>query len=374
DFIKVVSGIGAGVCAFSFTRNFLSSKNAAALSLPGAVGYQREAQHYESMDEETVRCVLCPHECVLRNGQRGFCRVREPMGGKLYTLVYGLPCAVHVDPIEKKPVYHMLPGSRSFSIATAGCNLRCKFCQNWQISQSTPEETNNIILPPAAVVSEALRTGCKSIAYTYSEPTVFYEYMMDASRIAHEKGIKNVYVTAGYINSAPLAGLCSVIDAANVDLKAYDNEYLKKVCQETLNPLLDAIMLMRELGVWVELTNLIVPTLNDDPEMIRRMSAWIAENPGVDTPLHFSRFTPMYKLKDMPPTPLDTLVRARQIAMAEGLRYVYVGNVRETELNTTFCPGCGKPVVERTGYFVTDYHVSDGLCGYCGRRIAGVWQ
>ena len=263
----------------------------------------KEALYYKKIDSETVRCLLCPHQCVLKNGKRGLCKVREPKDGTLYTLVYELPCSVHVDPIEKKPIYHMYPGSKSFSLATAGCNLRCKFCQNWQISQEYPENTFNRYLPCERVVGLAVEHSCRSIAYTYSEPIVFYEYMFDTATIARKRQIKNVWVTAGFINTVPLERLCSVIDAANIDFKGFSDDYLRDVCGERLKPLLAAIKTTKESGVWVELTNLLVPTLNDDPRMIQDMCSWIVENLGSDTPLHFSRFWPMYKLKNMPPTP-----------------------------------------------------------------------
>ena len=337
-------------------------------------GYTKEALYYKKIDTETVMCLLCPRRCVLKNGQRSFCRVREPKDGKLYTLVYESACSTHVDPIEKKPIYHMLPGSKSFSIATAGCNLRCKFCQNWQISQEYPENTFNKYLSCEEVVRQAQKHKCRSIAYTYSEPIVFYEYMMDTAKIAKARNIKNVCVTGGFINSEPLEELCHVTDAANIDLKGFSDEYLREVCSERLEPLLKAIKLTKERGVWVEITNLVVPTLNDDPGMIKDMCAWIKENLGADTPLHFSRFWPMYKLKNLPPTPLETLRDAKKIAEAEGLNFVYVGNVPEEPSNNTYCPACKKLLIHRTGYFVLENNIVNSKCRFCGRRIAGIWS
>jgi len=320
-----------------------------------------------------VQCELCPHGCILRPGQRGDCGVRENIGGELKTLVYGIPCAVHIDPMEKKPLFHFLPASPVFSIATAGCNLRCRFCQNWTISQRTPEETNNYDLPPEKLVAAAGRNGCRSIAYTYSEPIVFYEYMYDSSRLAHKAGMKNVMVTAGYINQKPLKELAPLIDAANVDLKG-DNDYYRTVCGGTLQPVLDTIILMREKGIWVEITNLIVPTLNDRPEKIKWLVSWVYDNLGPDVPLHFSRFHPMYKLRNLPPTPEQTLKRARQTALEKGLRYVYVGNLRWPEGEATYCPSCGKVVIRRSGYTVLDNHLKNGKCKFCGETIPGVWK
>jgi pyruvate formate lyase activating enzyme len=351
-----------------FLRN-----SASDISL-AAIGYSDEARYYKKIDKTTVRCLLCPHECLLGDGQRSFCRVREPKNGKLYTLVYALPCSLHADPIEKKPIYHMFPGSKSFSIATAGCNLRCKFCQNWQISQEYPENTANKHLPCEDVVTLAKKNKCRSIAYTYSEPNVFYEYMSDTAEIAKRADIKNIWVTGGFINPRPLAALCKVIDAANIDLKGFSDKYLTEICQERLEPLLTAIKLTKDSGVWVEITNLVVPTLNDDRSMIREMCAWIKENLGADTPLHFSRFWPMYKLKNLPPTPLETLKAAREIAQNEGLNYVYIGNVPEGPYNNTLCPKCGKALIRRAGYAILANHIVASKCKFCGHKIAGVWD
>jgi len=367
-FLKNTVAFSAALLGAGLINKLLNDKSFAS------IGYHKEALYYKKIDDETLVCLLCPHQCILRNGQRSFCRVREPKDGKLYTLVYELPCSSHVDPIEKKPIYHMLPGSRSFSIATAGCNLRCKFCQNWQISQERPEETQNRYLSCEDAVHLAEGYNCRSIAYTYSEPTVFYEYMFDTSKIAKSRNIKNIWVTAGYINPEPLKSLVKVIDAANIDLKGFSDKYLEETCAEKLEPLLETIKTTKESGVWVELTNLVVPTLNDDPSMIRDMCFWIKENVGEDTPLHFSRFWPMYKLKNLPPTPLETLERAYQIAKEAGLNYVYIGNVPEKSANDTFCPGCKKNLIHRAGYFVLSNNIVNSKCKFCGREIAGIWK
>ena len=336
-------------------------------------GYSKEALYYKNLDKETVMCLLCPHQCVLKNGQRSFCRVREPKDGKLYSLVYELVCSAHVDPIEKKPMYHMLPGSRSFSIATAGCNLRCKFCQNWQISQEFPENTFNTYLSSRDVVNTAIKERCRSIAYTYSEPTIFYEYMFDSAKKARARGIKNIWVTGGFINPEPLENLCTVMDGANIDLKGFSDKYLREVCNGRLDPLLETIKTAKNKGVWVEITNLIVPTLNDDKGMIKDMCAWIRENLGADTPLHFSRFWPMYKLKNLPPTPLETLKAAKKIAEETGLNYVYIGNVPEEKAGNTHCPNCRKILINRAGYFVLENNIVNSKCRFCGFKIAGIW-
>lgn len=320
-----------------------------------------------------VQCLLCPAECLLADYQVGICRVRINRDGKLFSLVYGKPCAVHVDPIEKKPIFHMLPGTGSFSIATAGCNLTCQFCQNWEISQTNPEETRNADLPPEKVVEFALKKGCRSIAYTYSEPVVFFEYMLDTARLAKRRGLRNICVTGGYINPEPLRELAPVMDAANIDLKGFTEEYYRKVCGGRLQPVLDAIVLSKQLGIMVELTNLVIPTLNDNFDQIRKMCLWIKDAVGPDVPLHFSRFSPKYRLQKLPPTPLETLQRAHQIATEVGLHYVYTGNVPYDDRSNTYCPNCRRRLLVRVGYLVTENVIREGACPYCDYHIAGIW-
>lgn len=335
---------------------------------------QREAMFYSKLGGGSVRCDLCPHGCLLNNGQRGFCRARECGGGKLHTLVYELACSMHIDPIEKKPMFHVLPASRVFSIATAGCNSRCKFCQNWQISQSPPEETTNIELTCGEVVKKALQSGCKSIAYTYSEPNVFYEYGIETAKIARSKGIKNIWVTGGLINREPLIELCKYVEAANIDFKAFDDDYLRNVCFQNLKTITDTIKISKDMGMWIEITNLIIPTLNDDFSKIEEMALWIKNNVGKDVPLHFSRFWPMYKLRNLPPTPVATLEKAREIALNSGLEYVYIGNLPGHEANNTYCPSCKKLVIGRRGYLITSFEMSGAACRSCGHKIPGIWQ
>jgi pyruvate formate lyase activating enzyme len=291
----------------------------------------------------------------------------------LYSLVYGKVCAVHVDPVEKKPMFHFLPGSGAFSVATAGCNLHCLFCQNWEISQTDPEDANNNDLPPEKVVALAIRSGCASIAYTYSEPVVFYEYVEDTSILAKKRGIRNIMVTAGFINTDPLRRLCQVVDGANVDLKGFTEKYYREVCFGNLRTVLDTLVIMREEGVVLEVTNLIVPTMNDDMKVIREMCRWMVSELGEEVPIHFSRFTPMYKLKDLPPTPVKTLRRARETALDAGLKHVYTGNVPGDPGEDTFCAACGKLVIDRYGYRILKNDVVDGKCGFCGERIYGLF-
>jgi pyruvate formate lyase activating enzyme len=352
---------------------FLSTQDAARAAREALLG-KREALYYAKIDKQTVQCELCPRRCFLTNGMRGVCRVRQPEKGKLYTYVYGNPCTWHIDPVEKKPVYHMLPATTAFSIATAGCNLRCKFCQNWTISQRPPEETDNIRMSPQEAVRTAIKNNCASIAYTYSEPTIFYEYMLDTAKLAKKEGLKNIMVTAGYINEKPLRQLCKYIDAANVDLKGFDKKYLREVCGQELDPLLEALKIFKEEGVWLEITNLVVPTLNDDMETIRKMCVWIRDNLGPETPLHFSRFTPMYKLKNLYLTPVSTLEKAKKTAEGAGLKYVYIGNISTHPAHHTWCPDCRAVLIERMGYVIKQNNVTGGKCKFCSRPIPGLWQ
>lgn len=325
------------------------------------------------MKTPNVKCELCPRYCVLAEGQRGNCRVRENVAGRLKTLVYGKVCAAHIDPVEKKPQFHFLPGSSAFSIATAGCNLHCKFCQNWAISQRPPEETRNMDMPPEEVVRLAQEYKCESIAYTYSEPIVFYEFMLDTIKIAKPAGIKNIMVTAGYMNPEPCKNICKYIDAAHIDLKGITEDYYRTVSGGTLAPVQETIKTMHKEGIWIELINLVVPTLNDMREDIQRLCAWVLGAVGPDVPVHFSRFTPMYQLTNLPPTPESVLTEARNMAMSMGLHYVYVGNVPGHEGNHTYCPACKKLLIERIGYTILQNNIEGGKCRFCGQAIPGRW-
>lgn len=357
---------------------------AAVLSTPAPVRAQapvteghivpREAAHWEPLDDGWIRCDLCPRGCTVPPGGRGHCGVRENRGGVYYTLTYGNPCAVHVDPIEKKPFYHFLPGTTAFSIATAGCNLDCKFCQNWHISQTRPENTYNYALPPERLVEEAVRSGAASIAYTYSEPTIFFEYMLDTAKLAHERGLRNVYHSNGYISPGPLRELCRHLDAADIDLKGFTEEYYRDMTGGELAPVLRTLRILKDEGVHLELTTLLVPGKNDDPETLGLMCAWVRENLGDDVPLHFSRFHPQYRLADLPPTPVESLETARAVAMEQGLKYVYIGNVPGHEANSTWCPNCGARVIYRIGYTVDASGLREGACARCGFELEGVWE
>jgi len=333
-----------------------------------------EARYWTLLEGSTVQCQLCPNYCVLKSGKKGKCGTRINADGKLYTIVYARPVAVHIDPIEKKPFTHFLPKTDSFSIATAGCNLGCIFCQNWQISQSRPEDAESVVLPPLEAVSQAKKYKCATIAYTYTEPTIFYEYMLDTAKLAKAYGVKNVMHTCGYINPKPLKELLKYMDAVNVDLKGFSEEYYVTMCSGHLDPVLETIKNVKKAGVWLEITNLVIPGKNDDPKMIRAMCLWIKKNVGPDTPLYFSAFTPQYKLTGLPPTPVKTLEDAQNIAKAVGLHYAYIGNVYGHAGESTICPKCKKTIITRQGFNTLEVDLIDGKCKYCGYKIAGVWK
>jgi len=334
---------------------------------------KREALYYIKTPRG-LRCQICPNECDIKPGETGDCRTRISKGGKLYATAYGNPCAMHVDPIEKKPLYHFLPTSKAFSIATAGCNLACLNCQNWEISQKSPDETNNYDLMPGEVTKQAKKYQCKSIAYTYSEPIVFYEYVLDSAKIAKANGIKNVFVSAGYINEKPLREISKYIDAANIDLKSFSEDIYAKLNAGKLEPVLKTLKILKEENVWLEITNLIIPSWTDDLNMITKMCKWLKDNGFEDTPLHFSRFHPMYKLTQLPSTPVSTLEKARGIALKEGLNYVYVGNVPGSKSQNTYCPSCGNIIIERKGFKIAKNKIHSGKCSNCNHKIAGVWE
>lgn len=327
--------------------------------------------------EETARgimCRICPNECVLKEGEISKCNNRKVYKSQLYTMAYGNPCSVAIDPVEKKPLYHFLPGSRAFSIATAGCNLVCLNCQNWTISQTSPDKTTNVELMPDQVVDECEKSNCRSIAYTYSEPNTFYEYAFDTAKIARKHGVKNIFKSNGYINAEPLKKICEVLDAANIDLKAITESTYLKLSGGKLQPVLDSLKVYREMGVWLEITNLIIPTWTDKTDGIRQMCKWLADNGFTSVPLHFSRFYPMYKLEQLPPTPVDLLNKAAQIASEEGMKYVYTGNVPGSEIADTKCPSCNSIVVKRQGFRVVSNTIKKGNCPSCGKKVDGVWE
>jgi pyruvate formate lyase activating enzyme len=320
-----------------------------------------------------VKCLLCAQGCVIATGQRGKCRTRMNVDGELRSLVYGRPISIHVDPIEKKPLYHYLPGAEAFSLATAGCLLRCKFCQNWQISQSSPEDHPVSFALPARIVDAARASKAPVIAFTYNEPTVFMEYLTDISRIAEKQGIHSVLISCGFMNEAPLVEMCEVLGAIKIDLKGYSENFYRNACGGELRPVLRSIKQVAKSKAHLEIVNLVVPTLNDSEKMLRDLIDWILGEVGPDVPVHFTRFHPDYQMLNLPPTPVATLERARDIARSKGMHYPYVGNVPGHPGNHTFCPNCKRIVIERQGFFITEMNIKGGRCKFCRWKIAGVW-
>jgi len=333
----------------------------------------KEAMFYERLEDKKVRCFLCMHHCKIRDGSRGICAVRENVDGKLYSLVYGRVVSSNIDPIEKKPLFHFLPASASFSIATVGCNFRCLHCQNFEISQY-PRINREIIgeeLSPYEIVEAAERAGCKSISYTYTEPTIFFEFAYDCARIARERGIKNVFVSNGYTSPEAIKVITPFLDGNNIDLKG-DDEFYKRICGARVEPVKETIRLMKEAGVWVEVTTLIIPTLNDSDRVIEGIIDFIISvDPAI--PWHVTQFYPTYKMLDKGRTPLETLRRARALGLKKGLRYVYEGNVPGAGNENTYCPACGETLVSRYGFHVLQNRIKDGRCFNCMREIEGIW-
>lgn len=319
--------------------------------------------------KEKVQCQLCPHFCTLGEGERGKCHVRLNKGGELQTLVYGYPVSMHVDPIEKKPLFHFFPGEGILSYGTAGCNLSCQHCQNWEISQAEPEEFSVPFVEPEKIIEMAKKQGIRMIAATYNEPTIDFEYMFEVAQLAREKGIKNVMVSSGFINPEPLKQLCGVLDAANIDLKAFNEDFYKKVCGARLQPVLKSLEYLHAQGVWLEITTLLIPGLNDSPEEIEKLSAWISEHLSKEVPLHFSRFFPHHEMLDKKATPPETLLRAKRIA-EKYLDYVYVGNLMTDTEENTYCTGCKKVLVERRWHSSRNFLDGD-KCRGCGKKVAG---
>jgi len=364
--LVATGGLGGAAEALAGLGNALTLQTTTRLS---AV----EARYYDKLEHNEIICRICPRECRVGDLERGYCGTRENRDGIYYTLVYGLPCAVHVDPIEKKPLFHFLPGKLAFSIATAGCNVNCKFCQNWDISQFRPEQTRNVDLPPERVVELAIKSNSAVIAYTYSEPIIFYEYMYDTAKLGHQRGVRSVMITGGHISEKPLVDLCGQLDAIKVDLKSFSEKYYQDIVHGELKPVLDALVTIKKQGLWQEIVYLVVPTLNDSEKEFKELCQWILTELGDSVPIHFTRFHPTYLLKNLPPTPTATLETACDIALAAGLKYVYIGNVPGHKRESTHCGSCGKKVIGRYGFYITEYHLQGGVCKYCGKPVPGVW-
>lgn len=334
----------------------------------------KEALFYEKLGDNKVRCRLCRHNCILGDGKVGICGVRKNQGGVLYTLVYDYPVAINVDPIEKKPLYHFLPGSKALSIATVGCNFRCLFCQNYDISQAPKEgEIYGQTVPRETIVALAEKYRCASISYTYSEPTIFYEYAFEIAKLAKERGIKNNFVTNGYVEEEPLKEIAPYLDGANIDLKSFRKEFYAKIVGARLDQVLESIKLYFKLGIWIELTTLIIPGYNDDEAELRDIARFIREELAPYVPWHVSRFYPQYKMTHVPPTPVQKILRAWEIGKEEGLFYVYTGNIWDDRGSETVCPNCKRVVIRRSGFWVTENHVIGGNCEFCGSKIHGIF-
>ena len=366
DFLKKagICGCGLGLCSLA-GQTF---KAHAEIFEPA-----HEALWYERLSGSMVRCTLCPWMCTVPDGLRGKCGVRENRGGTYRTLVFENACAAHIDPIEKKPLFHFLPGAKAYSIAAPGCNMSCAFCQNWEISQARPDTLSTFALTADSVAENASSQGCAALAFTYTEPVVFYEYAAACAKAAKTKNIRSVIISNGYINPEPLKELCTYLAAVKIDFKALDEEYYSSVCGAALEPVLNTLLTLKSIGIWFEIVVLIVPTLNDSAEHAKKMCGWIVENLGPDVPIHFSRFHPTYKLSNLPPTPVSTVSMFRETALAAGSRYAYVGNVPGHAGEHTYCPSCRARVIERYGMAVINNRLLNGTCPECSTAVAGVW-
>lgn len=382
-------GLGVAACA-SFLTGTGWEELSQLVSSPGeqldsplaraAFGQQKkgatlkEAGYYRKLDDKKVKCELCFRECELVESQVGTCRNRINKDGTLYSLVYGRPCAQQIDPIEKEPVFHMLPGSTMYCTGTAGCNFRCKFCHNWEMSQRTVQELVNYDRSPEQVVESALRNKCESVSFTYNEPVSFFEYMFDIVKIAREKKLGTIFHSNGSIAEKPLKDILPLMNAVTIDLKSFSDKFYKNICSARLKPVLESLEIVRKAGIHLEIVNLVIPTLNDNPDEVKKMCAWIASTLGKDVPLHINRFHPTYQLTNLQPTPVKTLERCYDIAKSEGLEYVYIGNCPGHRANSTYCPRCGAMVIERRHFDAKKKNLVEGKCGSCGHAIPGVWK
>jgi len=373
DFLRCVGcgALAAGMSHSELWPEFLGGvQNAWAFDLTDKLA-SVEARFYQKLDGGGVECHICPRHCRVTDLERGFCGTRENRQDTYYTLVYGLPCSLNIDPIEKKPLFHFYPGTTALSLATAGCNVDCKFCQNWEISQSRPEQMKNYEFSPQDAVDVCRSRQVPSIAYTYSEPVIFYEYMYDMAALGRQHGIKSVMITGGYIDEEPLRQLIEQLDAIKVDLKSIREDFYRDVVRGELKPVLDRLVQMRKAGIWLEIVNLVVPTLNDTDKEFTDLARWIKTYLGTDVPVHFSRFHPQYLLTNLPATPQRTLERAHQICRAEGLEYVYLGNLPSHPAESTYCPKCGDMVIERRGYRTRVIGLTGNRCKSCQHTIPG---
>jgi len=365
-FIKITS--------MGFAFSAIPSLSVSSLLASTKEPYVRKARYYSKRENNAVQCHLCPRHCYVLEGNRGYCDVRENRKGEYYTLVYGRLVAIHIDPIEKKPLFHFLPGTTALSVATAGCNVDCKFCQNWNISQALPEEVPSKFVSPENLAYLANKYKTPTIAFTYTEPVVFTEYVYDCASIGKDFNVRSVMISNGFINKKPMSDLCNVLDAVKIDFKSFNPDFYKKIVRGRLKPVLDTLVLLKEKGIWYEMVYLVIPTLNDNPQEIREMSKWILSNLGPDVPIHFTRFHPEYLLTNLPPTPKTTLETAYKVAKDAGINYVYIGNIPGHPAESTYCPSCGKILINRIGYYVKAINIKNGKCKFCGQSIPGVWK
>ncbi|MFC1983338.1 AmmeMemoRadiSam system radical SAM enzyme [Chloroflexota bacterium] len=376
EFLKAGAGGLGALClagVFGCTRGRGEKKTQSSqVAQKGFVGIMR-SPWFSKLDNAVVRCELCPKRCELAEGERAICRVRINQDGVGYTLVYGNPALVQEDAVERKPFFHVMPGSRSLSLATVGCNLECKFCEAWDMTQVSPEEVHAYDMSPETVVAHARAAKVRSISYAFGEPVVFYEYMAAVATLAKEAGLLNLMHTAGYIQQEPLKELSGKLDAANIDLKSFDPTFYREVVGGELEPILGTLKLLRDVGVHIEITNIVIPTLNDDMEKIGEMCKWIVSELGTNVPIHFARFYPLYKLSNLPQTPVSTLDKARDTALDVGLKFVYVARVSGHKGENTFCPACGEAVIKRVGFVINEMHLENGKCKHCGADIPGRW-
>ncbi len=364
-----------GLCALGLARAGISLAQATNETDPGTgLVRPRPAAWFKPNPDGSLHCELCPWHCDLREGETGRCRVRRNQGGRGETLVYGNPVLVQEEPLERLPFFHVHPGSRTLALSTAGCNLHCKFCEVWDMALVDPHEVHTYDMPPDQAIEQARMAGLKSISYAFGEPVVFYEYMISVAEKAREAGLLNLLHTAAFINKRPLTALLGLMDAVNVDLKSFDPAFYRDVAGGKLEPVLDALLLCREAGLHIEVTNVVIPAINDDMDMIARMCRWIHSELGADTPLHFSRFYPLYKLTNLPQTPVSALERARQTALEAGLNHVYISNVTGHEAENTFCPNCGHQAISRLGFIVDQVELDNGSCTHCGHAMSGLWD
>jgi pyruvate formate lyase activating enzyme len=357
------------------TANFLWFANRTSAQLPQKGRINRKlSPYFTTMDQKIIQCNLCPRYCQIPNGQRGYCKVRENLNGICYSLAYGNPCVIYLEKIEREAFFHVIPGSDSLTLSTSGCNFHCIFCENWEISQAFPEDVYSQQFDPEVVVEKAIQLQARSIVYTYAEPTIFYEYMADVAYEGKAKGILNLFHSNGFINPGPLRKLCKLIDAARIDLKGFTQESYQQLSDGERRPVLETLKILREEKIHLEISTLIIPTINDDTLVIKDLCQWIKKELGIDVPLHLCRFYPLYKLQRLPPTPVHTLEQARDAALDTGLQYVYIGKVPGHKAWNTYCPKCRKRVIQRIGFMIGELHLSEGKCGYCGQQIPGIWH